>query len=116
VGATVFTYPEMGLLYPLSGRFPPTRAGSHNIDVVSDALARQDAKRLLQAPPSVILYGRPTTAELRAEEAIWRNGTPSGQRDMAAALDALVSNYRLVDTFCLTPRDTPMGLYVRRSK
>jgi hypothetical protein len=115
-GATVFTYPEMGLFYPLSGRLPPTRAGSHNIDVVSDTLARQDAERLLQAPPSLILYGRPTEGDLRAEEAIWRNGRPSGQRDMIAALDALVANYRLVDTFCLYPGDIPMRLYVRLSK
>ncbi len=115
-GATVFTYPEMGLLYPLSGRMPPTWAGSHNIDVVSDKLARQDAERLLSAPPNVILYARPTEGDLRAEEATWRNGKPSGQRNLIAALDTLVSNYRLADTFCLQPGDTPLRLYVRRSR
>lgn len=112
-GVTVFTYPEMGLLYALSGRVPPTWAGSHNIDVVSDALARQDAARLLRARPGVILYARPSEANLRAEEATWRNGKPSGQRDLVAALDRLVAGYRLAGTFCLRSGDPPIRLYVR---
>jgi hypothetical protein len=112
-GGTVFTYPEMGLLYGLGGRNPPTWADSHNIDVVSDALARQDAARLLRARPGVILYARPSEADLREEEATWRNGKPSGQRDLVAALDRLVAGYRLVDTFCLRAGDTPIRLYVR---
>ncbi|MGC2580913.1 MAG: hypothetical protein WA399_02370 [Acidobacteriaceae bacterium] len=111
---TVFTYPEFGLLYALSGANPPTWAGSHNIDVVSDSLARQDAERLLQHPPQVISYARPTEQYLRVQEAIWRDGRPSGQRDLINAIDSLLPQYRLVDTFQLMPDDTPISLYVRK--
>jgi hypothetical protein len=112
-GETVFTYPEMGILYSLSGRNPPTWAGSHNIDVVADSLAREDSLRLLQARPRVILYARPSLDQLREEEATWRHGVPSGQRDIIAALDCLVPHYQLVDTFQLKPGDNLIRLYVR---
>jgi hypothetical protein len=110
---TVFTYPEMGIFYSLSGRNPPTWAGSHNIDVVADSFAREEAVRLLRARPPVILYARPTLDQLQEEEATWRHGAPSGQRDIIAALDCLVSQDRLVDTFQLTSGDNPIRLYVR---
>jgi len=55
-GDTIFTYPEMGLLYPLTGRQPPTWAGSHNIDVINDAFARDEAEKLKRARPAVIVY------------------------------------------------------------
>jgi Dolichyl-phosphate-mannose-protein mannosyltransferase len=115
VGDTVFTYPEMGLLYALSGRNPPTWSGSHNIDVVPDSFAREEAERILRARPAVILYARPSETDLRLEEKVWRNGRPSGQRDIVSALDKLVTDYQLVDTFCLQSGDNPIRLYVRRS-
>lgn len=115
-GDTVFTYPEMGLLYVLSGKNPPTWSGSHNIDVVPDSFAREESSRVLRARPAVLLYARPTEAQLRLEEAVWRNGNRSGQRDLVAVLDTLAAEYQLVDTFCLQPGDNPIRLYVRRSR
>lgn len=113
-GQTVFTYPEFALFYALSGANPPTWSGSHNIDVVSDSLARADAQRLLQHPPEVILYARPTEDDLRVQEAIWRDGRPSGQRDLIRAVDSLLPNYRRVDTFELMPGDPKISVYVRK--
>jgi hypothetical protein len=112
----VFTYPEMGLFYALSGGNPPTWSGSHNIDVVSDTLAQQDAERLLRNPPEVILYERVSEATLHIDELVWRDGRPSGQRALIAALDTLSANYQLVDTFRLLPRDPPIQLYIRKAK
>lgn len=113
-GQSVFTYPEFVLLYALSGANPPTWATSHNIDVVSDSLAREDAERLLRNPPQVIAFARPSERDLEVQEAIWRDGKPSGQRDLVKAIDTLLPEYRLVDTFQLMPGDTPISLYVRR--
>ena len=108
----IFTYPEMGLIYPLTGKASPTWAGSQNIDVISDDFARQEAARIEHARPAVILYARPTEADLKSEERIWREGQPSGQRNIVAVLDRLVARYRLVDTFVLRDRDNPIRLYV----
>lgn len=108
-----FTYPEMSLIYPLSGLQSPTQSGSHNIDVVQDAFAREEAARLLNAQPTVIVYSRPSESDLRADEAIWRNGRTSGQRDLVAALDQIVASYRLVGIYRLRPDDNPIRLYVR---
>jgi hypothetical protein len=115
-GKTVFTYPEMSLAYTLSGGRPPTFSGSHNIDVLSDSMARDEAQRLLQNRPAVVLYARPSEAELREQELIWRGGRRSGQRDLVAAVDLIVADYRLVDTFEIRPGNTPIELYVEREK
>ncbi len=112
-GDTIFTYPEMGLLYPLTGRMPPTRAGSHNIDVINDAFARDEAGRLTRARPAVIVYGRLSEHDLEEEEKTWRRGRRSGQRDIIAALDGLVQGYRLTGTYVIAPGDPPIEVYVR---
>lgn len=113
-GDPIFTYPEMGLIYSLTNRWPPTWAPSHNIDVVNDALARQDAERLLRNPPKVIVYYHMHHHELKSDEAIWRNGAPSGQRDIIAAITELLPQYQLADSYVLAPHDAPLEVYVRR--
>jgi hypothetical protein len=112
-GDTIFTYPEMGLLYPLTGRQPPTWATSHNIDVVNDAFARDEAERLIQARPAVIVYCRIPEEAQREEERVWRGGRRSGQRDLIAAVEGLVAGYRLAGTYVIAPGDPPVELYVR---
>jgi hypothetical protein len=112
-GDTIFTYPEMGLLYPLTGRQPPTWAGSHNIDVINDAFARDEAEKLKRARPAVIVYYRLSEEALREEERVWRGGRRSGQRDLIAAVEGLVANYRLVGTYVVAPGDPPINVYVR---
>ena len=112
-GDMIFTYPEMGLIYGLSGRLPPTFAGSHNIDVVNDAMARSEAGRLLEAPPKVIVCYRQSEAELEDAEVLWRRGERSGQRELIAAVERLTHGYRLAGSYRLAPEDAPVEVYVR---
>jgi hypothetical protein len=61
---TIFTYPEFGLIYGLSGRRFPTFSGSHNIDLANDQFARSEAQMLLRARPAVLVYGLQSDAYL----------------------------------------------------
>jgi hypothetical protein len=112
-GDTIFTYPEMGLLYPLTGRRPSTWAGSHNIDVVNDAFAREEAERLIRARPAVIIYCPLPEQTQREDERLWRGGRRSGQRDIIAAIEGLAEGYRLSGTYVIAPGDPPIEVYVR---
>ena len=112
----IFTYPEMAVLYAVSNRYPPTRALSQNIDTLNDTLARQEAKLLISNPPAVIVYAKPTDTEVKRQEAMWRNGKPSGQRDIVVALDSLLPRYDLLGTYALRAGDSPIRLYVRRAQ
>jgi hypothetical protein len=112
-GDTIFTYPEMGLLYPLTGRQPPTWATSHNIDVINDAFARDEAERLIRARPKVIIYGRLPETAREEEERVWRGGARSGQRDIVAAVEGLAEGYRLSGTYVIAPGAPPIEVYVR---
>ena len=112
-GDTIFTYPEMGLLYPLTDRWPPTWSGSHNIDVINDAFAREEAQRLIRARPAVIIYYRLPEQALRGDEFLWRGGARSGQRDIIAAVEQLVRGYRLAGSYVIAPGNPPIEVYVR---
>jgi hypothetical protein len=112
-GDTIFTYPEMGLFYPLTGRQPPTWSGSHNIDVINDAFAREEAKRLSRSRPALIVYYRLPEEVLRGEERVWRGGRRSGQRDLIAAVETLVAGYKLAGEYVIAPGDPPIDVYVR---
>jgi hypothetical protein len=110
---TIFVYPELGFFYGATERRPATFSSSHNFDVVPDSFARAEAERLLRARPAVLIYG-PTSEEfLRANEAYWRNGKPSGQRDIIAAVETLAREYRLVQVFRLYPFGDPVYVFVR---
>ena len=113
-GDTIFTYPEMGMLYSLTGRRPPTWSASHNIDVINDAFAREEAQRLIRARPAVIIYSRLPESALRGDELLWRGGARSGQRDIIAAVEELTKGYRLAGTYVIAPGDPPIDVYVRR--
>lgn len=110
---TIYTYPEMGLLYSLTGKRFPTFAGSHNIDVINDSFACEEAERLKRAPPSVIVYSPISDERLRGAETIWRGGKPSGQRCLISAVEGIVSDYRRAGTYRLAPGDPEILVYVR---
>ncbi len=109
----LFTYPEMGLLYSITGRYPPTRTASHNIDVVEDGLAISEAARLLAAPPAVVVYAKPSETDMHVAELVWREGHPSGQRKITEALDQITARYDLIGTYQLMPQDTPIRIYAK---
>ena len=111
---TIFTYPEMGIIYAVTERGAPTQSGSHNIDVVNDAFASEEAKRLLDRPPAVLIYGREDEATLHTRELVWRNGHRAGQRDIIDAVEKLASEYELVRTFKLPGDGRLVNVYVRR--
>ena len=119
-GDTIFTYPEMNLLYDLADRWFPTQAGSHNMDVIPDWLMKQETERLVAHKPAVLIYAHQNESALRNDEKLWRNSKPSGQRYMQQQLDALVDpgahQYVLTHTYLLAPNDDPINVYVRADK
>lgn len=111
---SIFTFPEMSLVYALSGRMPPTFALSHNMDVVNDRFATEEAARLLRSRPAVIVTYRLSEEQMKAQEVLWREGRRSGQRELRAAVDDLVRGYHLEATYVLTKNDPPIEVYVRQ--
>jgi len=110
---TIFTYPEMGIFYTITNRKYPTETGSHNVDVVNDAMARSEAARLLANPPKVLIYLPETEKQARAEELLWRGGHRMGQRDIIAAVETLAKKYRLAGIYPTLPVNQNIYVYVR---
>ena len=110
---TIFTYPEMGLLYSLTGKTYPTLSGSHNVDVVNDDFARDEASRLLRARPAVLITFSLTPEEVANEDRTWRGGRPSGQHILAAAVARLAGTYRLEGVYPVGPASREVRIFVR---
>jgi small basic protein len=110
---TIFIYPEFAFLYGASHRRPATFSPSHNIDVAPDSFCREEAARLLLNPPAVIVYGVESDPFLIGQEMLWRNGLPSGQRDIIAAVKTLTAQYKLAATFRPYAHDGLIFVYVR---
>lgn len=112
-GDTIFTFPGMPIFYALTGLRPPTLLGEHNIDVVDNQLAKEEAERLLRHPPKVIIYFRQPEEYLEEEEMIWRRGQRAGQRDIIAAIERLIKDYRLAGSFEGPKQARTVLVYVR---
>lgn len=112
-GDNIFTYPGLGLLYTLTGREWPTVSGEENVDLVNDAFAGEEAWRLLNARPKVIIYYRQPEEYIKGQEFWWRGGRRLGQRDIIAAIEKLIQNYRLAATFAGPSFDRTILVYVR---
>jgi len=109
----IFTYPELALLYILSGHGCPTSTCSHNIDVVNDTYAKSEAELLVKSRPAVLIYYRQPEENLQAEERIWRSGRRSGNRYIIDAVEALAKEYNLVATYPAPPYDLKVMVFVR---
>lgn len=111
---TIFTFPEMSLIYALADRRPPTWSWSHNIDVVNDRFAREEADRLRERPPAVLIYCPPSEASLSLEERAWRQGERSGQRDLIDAVESIARGYELRGSYQpMGPAGAAAFVYVR---
>jgi hypothetical protein len=110
---TIFVYPEISLFYALTGRGYPTLAASHNVDVVNDALAGEEAERILTRRPAVVVSMRLTPDEIRREDEHWRFGKPSGQHRLREAMEQLTAGYRLEKTYSVGQPERPICVYVR---
>lgn len=101
----VFVYPHLPMFYILSHRRPNTFANIHFFDVNPDYIARQDAEKLLQNPPAVIVDFEFTEAQIADNEMLFRGGRPSGQRDISAAIQQLTRDYQLLESYQLPKRN-----------
>ncbi|HUZ46957.1 MAG TPA: hypothetical protein VMW54_10005 [Terriglobia bacterium] len=110
---TIFTYPSMPIFYAISHRWWPGYTEDHNIDACPDNIAQADAARILQAKPAVIIYYRQTPEYLKSEEALWRDGKRSGQRDIIAAVEKLVRGYKLAASYDVPTTKLKLDVYVR---
>jgi hypothetical protein len=109
----IFTYPSMPIFHIISHRWWPGYSGDHNFDSCPDDIARADAAAVLHARPAVIIYYRETPEFIKTEEALYRHGKRSGQRDIIAAVEELVKHYKLAASYPVPPTKLKLDVYVR---
>jgi hypothetical protein len=107
-------FPSMPVLYLLSHRQPSTFAFVHFVDVTSDNIYARDAENLRRDPPVVIVFMSYSEAQLREGEINWRDGRRSGERLLASALEALRSQYEVVDVLEAPYTGRPIEVWARK--
>jgi hypothetical protein len=96
-GDSIYTFPNIPIFYLLTDHYPNTFAIVSWFDVLPDNLAVDDARRIRESPPKVIIYLDVPEAVWQAHEQAFRDGEMSGQRMIKEAIMHLVSsgNYEL---------------------
>ena len=89
----VFIFPYQPLFYVLSGRQPATLALVHWFDVTPDSVCREDAERLVQRKPTVIVDFVLSPFDFESNEQIFRHGQRSGQRDLYEQMYRLIRKH-----------------------
>jgi hypothetical protein len=92
-GDTIYEYPHMPIFYLLSNRYPSTFAVTDYMDVCSDQCAREDAARISQTPPKVMVIEEFPENAMQFHELVFRHGQRSGQRDLINTLNTLIKQY-----------------------
>lgn len=109
---SILCFPNYALFYVLAHRAPATFAFMHWFDIVPDALAKEEAKRIQEHPPAVILFVDLPEEIIQVKEMSYRGGRRSGQRDMIAAIQSL-PGYHVIETVAIPHISYPLKIYAR---
>lgn len=109
----ILVFPHMTQLYGLCDRLPATFAPMHWFDVCPDSLAESDAALIENKPPAAIVRMLLPARAFLFNEALFRNGRPSGQRRMAAAIEDLTKKYVLADRIESSNSAMPIEIWIR---
>lgn len=112
----LLVYPHMPIFYALSHRRPAGFVFSYWFDICPDLDVIRDAKEVLANPPAVIVVLDLPPSVYLASEAMFRNGRPSGQRHMAAAIATLEPQYRCTYQAPSSGSGLPIRVLVRNDR
>ena len=88
----IFVFPNMMIFYVLADRDPVTFALSHWFDVAPERVVLEDVARLKERLPAVVVNYEINPAEWQVNEANFRDGEPSAQRQLEAEIHRLTSS------------------------
>lgn len=86
-------------LYYVAGKIPFTFAYADYFDVCSDTCARLNAEAIQKEKPKMIIYMDFPGYIWEEHEKLFRNGHPSGQREIRQTIFNMASGYRLIKTY-----------------
>lgn len=86
----VFIFNNAQLFYLIADRKPYTKFATHHIDTTLDSYALEDAKKIQEAPPKIIIYLREPEYIQSFFEQAYRHGQPSGLREIDKAIVSMI--------------------------
>ncbi len=91
----IFTFSNIPIFYVLANRWPHSKVVVSWFDFLPDNLAREEANRLRNFPPAILVNLKLPEATWVAHENLFRGGKPLGQRDIQAAILELIEKRKL---------------------
>ena len=88
----VYQFANIPLFNVLTERKIPTYGVISWFDVLPDSIARNDAKKLRENNPKMIIWHNMSDKEWHLLESVFRNGKQSGQREIKRFYDEVVTN------------------------
>ncbi|MBN2098781.1 MAG: hypothetical protein JW753_04200 [Dehalococcoidia bacterium] len=111
-GDSIYAFPNIPIFYLLTERYPDTFGVVSWFDVEPDRLAADDAQRIRESPPKIIISLDVPEYVWQAHEDMFRSGEISGQRMIKDSIDYLTSSgdYELETTYDI-PNDYTLSVW-----
>jgi hypothetical protein len=111
-GDSIYTFPNIPIFYLLTDRHPDTFGIVSWFDVEPDKFAVNDALRIRESPPKMIIYLEVPEFAWEAHEQAFRGGKMSGQRMIKESIEYLTSSgsYELEATYDI-PYDYTLSVW-----
>ena len=91
-GDSIYTFPSIPIFYLITDRYPDTFGIVSWFDVEPDSFAADDAQRIRESPPRVIIYLDVPEYVWKSHEEGFRAGEVSGQRMIEESIQYLTSS------------------------
>jgi hypothetical protein len=97
----VFAFPHMQIFNVMTGRINTNFTPVTWFDVCPDQYAKSTAQWIDKVRPKIIIYMHVSKTALEVHEKLFRNGNPSGQREIIKVINKLVKSgeYIVIDNF-----------------
>jgi hypothetical protein len=115
-GDEILAFPLMQVFYGMAGTKSPTLCLNHWFDVCPDRVATEDARRLREHPPALIIAMELPEGAFEVHERLFRAGARSGQRDLWDAIVELRGHYKPVGLFKSPGHGVPIGVWARKAR
>jgi hypothetical protein len=94
-GDPILVFPNTPIFYLIADRKPPGKAPVQWFDVLTDQMAIKEAEAIRKNPPKVIVYLDLGASVWEAHESLFRNGKPSGQREIVEAFMEVIKSKKM---------------------
>ena len=115
-GDEILAFPHMPLFYLVENRLNNIRAIVHWPDFLPDSIAHQEATRIQNHPPKIIIYAELPEVVWTMHEHLFRHNQQSGQRDIISTIHHLTHTQYSIQANIPVSKEVSLYVWVKNQE